>query len=272
MSSITDHGRPGAIAGPDAEHPAQSARAPSHAERCRTLAERARAATLCTQARDPAGYPYGSLVTVAVDAHGRPLLLLSALAEHTGNLKARAEASLLLAEPAEGRADPLALGRMTLIGPCRPLEGAEAAAARTRFLAAHPRASYYVDFTDFSFYRLDPVSIRYVGGFGRMSWVEAAEYAAAEPDPLASDAARILEHMNADHSDAVLAYAKALAGIRDATGATMTSVDRYGFELDVITPAGPKAARLAFAAPVTTTDEVRKAMVALVREARGRSA
>ncbi|WP_437878888.1 HugZ family protein [Sorangium sp. So ce513] len=272
MSTTTDHGRPGAVAGPDAEHPVQKVPAPSHAERCRTLAERARAATLCTIARDPAGYPYGSLVTVTVDAHGRPLLLLSALAEHTGNLKARPEASLLIAEPAEGRADPLALGRMTLIGPCRPLEGPEAAAARTRFLAAHPRASYYVDFTDFSFYRLDPVSVRYVGGFGRMSWIEADAYASAEPDPLAPDAARILEHMNTDHADAVLAYAKLLAGIKDATGATMTSVDRYGFELDVITPAGPKAARLSFDAPVTTTDEVRKAMVALVREARGRSA
>ncbi|KYG03690.1 hypothetical protein BE21_50415 [Sorangium cellulosum] len=270
MSKSADHGRPDST--PEAAPAAQTVPSPSHAERCRTLAQRARTATLCTLARDPAGYPYGSLVTVAVDAHGRPLLLLSALAEHTGNLKARAEASLLVAEPAEGRADPLALGRMTLIGPCRPLEAAEAAAARTTFLAAHPRASYYVDFTDFSFYRLDPVSIRCVGGFGRMSWVDAADYAAAEPDPLAPDAARILEHMNTDHADAVLAYAKVLAGIKDATGATMTSVDRYGFELDVITPAGPKAARLAFDAPVSTSDEVRKAMVALVREARGRSA
>ncbi|WP_437539193.1 DUF2470 domain-containing protein [Sorangium sp. So ce726] len=272
MSTSTDHGRPGAGPEPAADPPLQGAKAPSHAERCRTLAQRARAATLCTLARDPAGYPYGSLVAVTVDAHGRPLLLLSALAEHTGNLKVRAEASLLLAEPAEGLADPLALGRMTLIGPCRPLEGADAAAARTSFLATHPRASYYIDFTDFSFYRLDPVSIRYVGGFGRMSWVEADAYTTAEPDPLAADAAGILEHMNTDHADAVLAYAKVLAGIKDATAATMTSVDRYGFELDVITPAGPKAARLSFGAPVSATDEVRKAMVAMVREARGRTA
>ncbi|AUX23402.1 pyridoxamine 5'-phosphate oxidase [Sorangium cellulosum] len=265
----TDHGRPGGPAEPESEQPAPRATAPSHAERCRTLAQQARTATLCTIARDPAGYPYGSLVTVAADPQGRLLLLLSALAEHTGNLKARPEASLLLAEPAQGRADPLALGRMTLLGPCRPLDPAEAAATRTRFLAAHPRAAHYVDFADFAFYRLDPASIRYVGGFGRMSWVDAGEYAAAEPDPLASDAAHILEHMNADHADAVLAYAKVLAGIKDATAATMTSVDRYGFELDVITPAGPRAARLAFDAPVSTTDEVRKAMVALARAARG---
>lgn len=266
----TDHGRPGAAAEPEAEHPVPRATAPSHAERCRTLAQQARTATLCTIARDPAGYPYGSLVTVAADARGRPLFLLSALAEHTGNLKARPEASLLVAEPASGRADPLALGRMTLIGPCRPLDPAEVAAARTLFLAAHPRAAHYVDFTDFAFYRLDPVSIRYVGGFGRMSWVDPAEYAAAEPDPLASEAAYILEHMNTDHADAVLAYAKGLAGIKDATAAIMISVDRYGFELDVITPSGPRAARLTFDAPVSTTEEVRKAMVAMAREARSR--
>ncbi len=141
-----DHGRPGA--GPGAgggstapgREDAEPRRALPHAGAAgpRRHAVHARA--------DPAGYPYGSLVAVTVDAHGRPLLLLSALAEHTGNLKVRAEASLLLAEPAEGLADPLALGRMTLIGPCRPPR-ARRRPPRMSFLAAHPRASYYVDFT-----------------------------------------------------------------------------------------------------------------------------
>jgi putative heme iron utilization protein len=78
----------------------------------------------------------------------------------------------------------------------------------------------------------------------------------------------ILTHMNDDHADAVLAYAKTLAGIADAEAATMTAVDRYGFELAAITPAGPRTARLAFDEPVTTNDEVRRAMVALVKRAR----
>ncbi|MBX3217092.1 MAG: DUF2470 domain-containing protein [Labilithrix sp.] len=248
-----------------------SVKAPSHAERCRTLIAGARAATLSTLANDPPGYPYGSLVTVAFDG-GRPLLLISRLAEHTQNLERRADASVLVTEPLDRHAQPLAVGRVTLLGPCRPVADAERDGARATFLAAHPDASYYVDFSDFAFYRLDPVALRYVGGFGRMSWVTAEDYLAAEPDPLASAAAGILTHMNDDHADAVLAYAKALAGIAAATAATMTAVDRYGFEIAAATPAGPKAARLAFESPVSTTDEVRKAMVALVREARARLA
>jgi putative heme iron utilization protein len=79
----------------------------------------------------------------------------------------------------------------------------------------------------------------------------------------------ILTHMNDDHADAVVAYAKKLAGIADASAATMTAVDRYGFELAAVTPRGPRAARVAFDEPVTTNDEVRRAMVALVKRARG---
>src|SRR5262245_25011816 len=181
---------------------AQKPRAPSHAERARTLAAEARAGTLCTIARDPAGFPYGSLVTVAVDDRGRPLLLLSELAEHTQNLAAREDASILLTEPLDRHGQPLALGRVTLLGPCRRVDEAARAGARAAFLEAQPDAAYYVDFKDFSFFRLDPIALRYVGGFGRMSWVGAEDYLAAEPDPLAPSAAGILSHMNDDHADA----------------------------------------------------------------------
>ncbi len=246
-------------------------RAPTHAERCRTLALSARSATLCTIARDPAGYPYGSLVSVAIDTVGRPLFLLSNLAEHTGNLVSRHDASVLLTEPLGGHDQPLALGRVTLLGKCTTVAPDEVAAVRATFLAQQPSASYYVDFGDFAFYRLEPVALRYVGGFGRMSWVTADDYRQAEPDPLAADAHGILQHMNDDHANAVLAYATALAGVASATAATMTSVDRYGFEIATVTPDGPRAARLAFDEPVATTDDVRKAMVAMVKRARALS-
>ncbi len=248
-----------------------AARAPSHAERCRTIVDRARSATLCTVAREPAGYPYGSLVTLATDAQGRPLLLLSQLAEHTGNLQARAEASVLVTEPLGSHDQPLALGRVTILGRCARVEPGERASVREVFLAAQPSASSYVDFDDFAFYRLEPEALRYVGGFGRMSWVSPDDYRGAEPDPLRAAAEGILQHMNEDHADASLAYARALAGIGDATAATMTAVDRYGFDLAVATPGGPRAARVAFDAPVVTADEVRRAMIELVKHARSPS-
>ena len=229
----------------------------------------ARSATLSTFARDPEGFPYGSLVTVAIDAVGRPLMLLSTLAEHTGNLLARRETSILISEPVGTHAEPLALGRVTILGATTAVPDAERAAVRDAFLAAQPSASYYVDFRDFAFYRLEPTALRYVGGFGRMSWVTPEDYRAAEPDPLAGSSVGILAHMNEDHGDSVLAYARVLGGVGEATSATMTAVDRYGFELAVKTPERTRAVRLAFDVPVTTSDEVRRAMIDLVKRARG---
>lgn len=243
-------------------------RAPSHAERCRTLAARVRSATLSTIARDPAGFPYGSLVAVAVDAAGAPLLCLSSLAEHRQNLDARSEASILLAEPHTEEEDALALGRLTLLGHCTPAPRDAVGSARDAFLKRHPRAAGYVDFTDFAFYRLAVEAIRYVGGFGRMSWVDARDYAAAEPDPLADSAAAIRNHMNVDHAEAMIVMARALASIREATGATMTAVDRYGFEMRVTTKAGLRAARLVYDRPAATSEDVRREVVALVKRAR----
>jgi putative heme iron utilization protein len=244
---------------------------PSAAERCRTLvtaARRSPLAALATIARDPEGFPFASLVTVAADELGRPLLLLSSLAEHTQNLARRSDASLLLTAVCPTDRSPLAGARVTLLGACAPVPDGDRAAARQRFLADHPDAAGYADFKDFGFYRLEPTALRYVGGFGRMAWVSAEDYRAAEPDPLVPVAGGILSHMNADHGDAMLAYARALAGVADAQAATMTAVDRYGFDLEVSAPGGVQRARLAFAAPACTAEEVRRAMVAMAKAAR----
>jgi hypothetical protein len=253
----------------DRAAPPSNPASPSHAERARTLAHRARWGALSTLARDPAGYPYGSLVATVVDpADGAALLCISRLAEHTQNLLARPEASLLLHERPTDDRSPLALGRLTLLGPCQPVPAASLEAARELYIAAHPDAAQYASFGDFGFYRLAPVSLRFVAGFGRMSWIDAEAYRAAAPDPLADAAPGILAHMNDDHAEALLTYARVLAGIADAEAARMTAVDRLGFEMEVKTPAAPRFARLAFDAEVRTSDEVRKALVAMVKAAR----
>jgi putative heme iron utilization protein len=146
------------------------------AERARTLVAGARTATLSTLAREPEGYPFGSLVALATDARGAPVLLLSRLAEHTKNLALKSEASILVAEAAGAGEDPLARGRVTLIGRCAAVAAGAVAEARGAFLASHPEAAAYVDLADFAFYRMTIEAIRYVGGFGRMSWVDIAAY------------------------------------------------------------------------------------------------
>ena len=238
---------------------------PSHAERARTLAVQARTAALSTVALDPAGFPYGSLVAHAM-LGPQPILYLSELAEHTRNLRADARASLMMAEP--GAAEPLARGRVTLLGRCALVPDGELEAARAAYLAAHPDAERLTGFKDFHLWRLEVEALRFIGGFGRMSWVELDGWSTAEPDPLASHAGSILSHMNSDHADALLAYARAFSTVKGPRSARMTGVDRYGFELAVDGEAGPEAARIAFSRPLSTGEEVRQELIALVRKAR----
>ncbi|MFO0548636.1 MAG: pyridoxamine 5'-phosphate oxidase family protein [Polyangiaceae bacterium] len=146
-----------------------------HAVNARAVCARARVGALSTLAREPAGFPYGSIVELAFDERGRPILLLSRLAEHTQNLLARPEASIVVFDAKSESV--MASARVTLLGPCAPiLEPSEARAARELYLAAHANARVYADFADFGFYRLEPVAIRYIGGFGKMSWVSSEAY------------------------------------------------------------------------------------------------
>jgi putative heme iron utilization protein len=244
-------------------------REPTHAERCRTLVAAGSRGSLSTIAVDPAGFPYGSVASYALDERGNPLFFVSLMAEHTQNALADPRASLLVTEPVPEGADPLASGRATLMGPMRRIDEDERPAVRDTYLAANPTASYYIDFGDFTFFRLEVESIRYVGGYGRMSWVDAASYAVAEADPLAGEtAAGIIAHMNADHADAQVLYCRHLAGRPDTESATMSAVDRYGFEMIATGPSGRAAVRLAFAEPCDDGVSVRQALVALVGEAR----
>jgi putative heme iron utilization protein len=244
---------------------------PTDAERARTLLAEAGFGTLATTSADPAGYPFGSLVGYAVDDSGRPLLWLSNLAKHSKNLVKDHAASLMAAQPAtaETTADPLARARVTVLGAVEPLDGDGRDAAATRYRAAHPSA-FYADFADFRLYRMEVVAVRYVGGFGRMSWLDAAEFTAAEPDPLRRDVGTILEHMNTDHPDALVAYCRVFGGLPGTTEARMVHIDRYGFDvLAADTPDGDRmAVRIAFGARVDTLDAVRATMIELLSTAR----
>ncbi|MGE0784617.1 MAG: HugZ family protein [Sandaracinaceae bacterium] len=255
-----DHGRPTReepLTDPDVS-------APSHAERARTFARSITTGALATVGDE--GYPHASYVTFAL-YEADPIFLISTLASHTQHIVRDPRASLLVHE--SSHPDPLANSRLTLIGDVERLD--DPGAARASYLAAHPSASYYADFEDFAFWRLRVARLRYIGGYGRMSWVDVDAWRSAEVDPLAEHAPGILTHMNDDHADACLAYARAFTRAKDATTATMTAVDRYGFELSVATERGPRPARIAFDDDVTTPDGARKALVALVKKARAAS-
>ena len=238
---------------------------PTPAEFARTLVQTAPSGTLCTLSVDPPGYPYGSLVTFAMHG-GNPVFLVSQLAVHTQNLLQSDRASLLVAEA--GPDNPLALGRVTLVGRCREVSTEAIESVRALFLEKNPQAKFYVDFKDFSFFQLHVESIRYIGGFCRMSWVECEPWNAAEPDPIAPQAQGIIDHMNEDHTDIMVLYCQQLSQAKDTTEAQMVAVDRYGFEMSAMTSEGPRPIRLAFSQPVSNALQVREEMVALAKQVR----
>jgi heme iron utilization protein len=133
---------------------------PTHAERARTLVAGSNRGVLSTVALDPAGYPFGSVATYAIDEVGRPIVFVSTMAEHTRNAAADPRASLIVTEPFPEGSDPLAAGRVTLIGELLEVSGEERPVVRDTYLAANPASSYYIDFGDFSFWRLEVRSVR----------------------------------------------------------------------------------------------------------------
>jgi heme iron utilization protein len=237
---------------------------PSHAERIRTLMSLVSVATLSTLSRKNPGFPFGSLMPFALDSAGRPIFLISDMAMHTQNLKADSRCSLFVSQVgADG--DALGAARATLVGHAKPLPDNDLASARETYLARHENSRYWVDFADFSFFRLQPIGLYYVGGFGVMGWVETPDYENATSDPLAESAPGILAHMNADHVDSMILLAKTHAGI-EATEATMTSVDRLGFSLRLKTGDGVKGARINFLREVATPQDTRAVLVEMVRK------
>jgi len=238
---------------------------PTYAERVRTLLSLTSIATLSTLSRKHAGFPFGSLMPYALDAAGRPIFLVSNMAMHTQNLQADARASLFI-EQTGADGDPMGAARATLMGHVEPIPQEDVANARKHYLARHPNSRYWVDFADFNFFRLQPIDVYYVGGFGVMSWVEASEYEQASPDPLAEASAGILSHMNADHVDSMILLARAHAHL-DASEATMMSVDRLGFSLRLKTAEGMKGTRINFPREVATPQETRDVLVEMVGQA-----
>jgi putative heme iron utilization protein len=201
-----------------------------------------------------------------MDEQGRPIFLISTMAMHTQNLQADSRASLLVTQEDAG-SDPLGASRVTLVGNVLPIPQVEVAEARKLYLARYANSKHWVDFEDFSFYRMDVVDIYYVGGFGVMGWVCASEYVRSQPDPLADSMIEIIQHMNTDHKDALVLLARRFARI-EAQEATMTAVDRLGFQMRVKTSDGMRGTRIAFLREVSNPAETRKVLVEMVQQAR----
>jgi putative heme iron utilization protein len=209
---------------------------------------------------EPRPWPYASLVLAAVDLDLSPILLLSDLAEHSRAIAADARISLLF-DGTEGSAQPLAGPRVTVLGRAERCREERIAG---RFLARHPSARAYAGFADFAFYRVVPQRAHLVAGFGRISWLDAADLLRPVPHGLAEAESAIVRHMNEDHADAVALYAEKLLGLAPGPW-QMTGIDAEGLDLRC----EARVARLAFDVGLRSVDEVRPLLVSLAARARG---
>jgi putative heme iron utilization protein len=208
----------------------------------------------------PAGDPYCSLVNVATDADGAPLLLLSRLAVHTKNIFADPRASLMLDERKEG--DPLQGARITLMG---TMVATEDASARRRYLARQPEAEMFASFGDFSLYRMTVKTAHLVAGFGRIVDLGAEDLLIETSDAgeLLASEQDIVAHLNRYHLDTVRLYATRLLGAR-AGEWRCVGCDPEGLELQL----GRTALRLALPERVREPAALREVLQRLAHEAR----
>jgi heme iron utilization protein len=225
-----------------------------------------RAGALATIDRNT-GHPFASLVNVATDVDGSPLILVSRLSTHTANLEVDGRASLLLAST--GKGDPLAHPRLTLLGSFKEIarDDLELPRMRRRFLARHPKSELYAGFGDFAFWRLQAVSAHLNGGFARAADLKAADVMTdiANAENLIDAEEGAVAHMNDDHAEAVRLYATKLLGAEDGPW-RLTGLDPDGLDL----ARGDATLRLPFGQRVINAEQLRKVVVELAAKARAR--
>lgn len=230
----------------------------------KALLRATRTATLATLDRNT-GHPFASLVNIATDVDGSPLILVSRLATHTANLEIDGRASLLLASL--GKGDALTHPRLTVLGTFAPVasEHTDAPRLRRRFLARQPKAKLYAGFPDFAFWRMQVVSAHLNGGFAR-----AADLTAADVLIDVSDAEALIEaeegavaHMNGDHAEACRLYATKLLGAPNGDW-RCAGINPDGIELQN----GPNGLWLPFPQRVTGPGPLRAVLKQLAEQAR----
>jgi heme oxygenase (biliverdin-IX-beta and delta-forming) len=228
----------------------------------RSLLRRSRQGALATLTPG-SGDPYCSLVNVASHPDGSPILLISRLALHTRNLLGDARLSLMLDERAEG--DPLEGSRIMLAGQAEQASGDDVAILRRRYLSAHPSSEVFVDFKDFSFFRIRPTGAHLVAGFGRIVDLKPEQFLTEISDAASLLEAEqgVLDHMNADHREAMTLYATKLLGAKSADW-RCTGCDPEGIDLQ----AGSITLRLDFPRRIVTPAALRQVLKQFADQAR----
>jgi putative heme iron utilization protein len=213
------------------------------------------------------GYPFGSVAPFVLDHNCQPIILISNIAEHTKNIALNPKVSLLVFAGGE---DLQANSRLTLLGEAVKIFKEVDADLRSRYLRYLPQAASYFDMHDFSFYRIHIHQARYIGGFGKMSWLSDVDLFSdmiSESAVLASQETAIIEHMNADHAENLLNYCKHFHHV-DADHAQMLGIDCDGFDVDARIGDTSTILRFDFDQQIHDAQSARAALVAMAKAAK----
>lgn len=216
---------------------------------------------LSTHSLEHSGYPFGSVVPYVLEQQGLPLLLLSHLSQHTKNLDADRRCWLTVFEPGTG--DVQERGRLSAVGDVTP-SGTEADAER--YFRYFPHTRMYFEQLAFRFYRFTPLSFHWNGGFATARWFGTGRIVRANPLSR-EEQARIVDHMNRDHSDALRRYATISNAIGDKNDVTMLGIDAEGIDLKV----KDGLMRILLSRSIESIAEAREVLVEMAADRKGSS-
>lgn len=217
----------------------------NNAVEARRLLRAHRYGALSTLSKKLDGYPFGSITPYVVDQDGSLLILISGLAEHSKNIQHDPRISLIT----HNQHDPQIQmqGRVTVMGNAHRVD--EAQQASRRYLRHFPEAAAYLALADFSFWRIQPVAIRYIAGVGRIHWLNIETYATTQAAEFTLHEEAMLERINTQQLTTLRQLMQQRYGI-DASDAQAIGSDCDG--LDVRT--AKQTYRLDFATESTSLD------------------
>jgi putative heme iron utilization protein len=206
---------------------------------------------LSTHSLEHSGYPFGSVVPYVLGQDGLPLLLLSHLSQHTKNLDADGRCGLTVVEPGDG--DVQERGRLSAIGDVQRVDpGADA----ERYFRYFPHSRMYFEQLGFRFYRFTPLRFHWNGGFATARWFGVDRI--VRPNPLGTEAqARIVDHMNRDHADALRGYLGGASAPGADAAVEMLGIDGEGIDLRQ----ADRLHRIALPRPIGSVEEARAVLV-----------
>ncbi len=239
-----------------------------YAKESREFVTMQRHAALSTISLSRQGYPFGSFVPYDMTADGKPVIYVSLIAEHYKNLSADAKASLLVFDPF-GLENPQAYARASVLVNFKIADAVRVEEVKASYEKRFPGSINYEIAHNFVFMLGEPYKIRWIGGFGDMTWVDGKAFCEAELDSIIYHSMDIIDHMNSDHRDALIDYVRAFSDYKpDKAEVQMTKIDATTFSLAVKTPKGRKDLTLKLPQRIETPEEARSTLIKLLKQAR----